>query len=147
MAERLRAFDFTKPSEITASEKASYPWDEWFDGDIWKITQGEDFDPHPLMMERIIRTRITARKGKVRMRHLTGENALVFQRTDLDGPAALKRATAAAKRAERKRLAEKEAAATLKAAGITPAKAAKKVNGHKAPSKKATPSKRPAKVA
>ena len=47
MAERLRSFDFTAQSAITSAESKGrnrYPWTDWFDGDIWKITQGEDFD-------------------------------------------------------------------------------------------------------
>lgn len=22
-----------------------YPWEEWFDGQVWELTQGEDFKP------------------------------------------------------------------------------------------------------
>jgi hypothetical protein len=27
--------------------RPTYPWDEWLDGRIWKLTRGEDFRPEP----------------------------------------------------------------------------------------------------
>ena len=91
MAERLLTFDFTKPSALTKADKAIYPWDEWLDGDIWKLTEGVDFLTHPLMMERIIRTRATTRRAKVQLRHQPGGGSesfgvLVLQRTDVPRP-------------------------------------------------------------
>jgi hypothetical protein len=103
MATKLKTFDWTSPSTLTTSEKATYPWEEWFDGDIWQLTRDEDFDGHPLMMERIIRTRATGRKAKVRLRHvpLNGEQwgIIVVQRTDIAGPNEAKRSAANEKRA------------------------------------------------
>lgn len=26
------------------SRRPTYPWDDWADGSIWELTQGEDFD-------------------------------------------------------------------------------------------------------
>lgn len=110
MATKLKEFDFSTPSNLTkADEKAVYPWDDWFDGDIWQLTHGEDFDPHPLMMERIIRTRATGRKAKVKIRHLplhaksNGNDPtgiIVMERSDVVGPEQEKheRRSAAAKR-------------------------------------------------
>ena len=149
MAEKLRTFDFEKPSEITSSEKVQYPWDQWLDGDIWQLIHGQDFQTHPLMMERIIRTRATTRQAKVRLRHqsLNGNGdpfgIIVIQRTDKDGPAAVKKAEAKAKRDAKKAEAAKEAKAIVDALsdlpnkGKRPAKAARKVTK--------TPSKRPVK--
>ena len=106
MATKLKTFDFSQPSKLTTSDKATYPWDEWLDGDIWELTQGVDFDGHPLMMERIIRTRATGRRAKINLRHvpMNGEpwGIIVVQRNDVPGPAALKRAETAAKRAATK---------------------------------------------
>lgn len=87
MAQRLTTYDFSKPSNITTQDRMSYPWDQWFDGSIWRIVQGEDFKTHPLMMERIIRTRATARKAKIIIRH-EGDpfGAIVFRRTDVPEP-------------------------------------------------------------
>jgi hypothetical protein len=102
MATKLKTFDFSAPSKLTTSDKATYPWDEWLDGDIWQLTFGEDFDGHPLMMERIIRTRATGRRAKINLRHvpMNGEpwGIIVVQRNDVQGPAALKKAETAAKR-------------------------------------------------
>src|SRR5580765_2466999 len=103
MATKLKTFDWTTPSKLTTSEKATYPWEDWFDGDIWQLTVDEDFDGHPLMMERIIRTRATGRDAKVRMRHvpLNGDpwGQIVLQRTDIDGPDEAKRKATSEKRA------------------------------------------------
>jgi hypothetical protein len=35
MAEQLANFDFPKKK---------YPWEEWLDGNIWRIKKGEDYD-------------------------------------------------------------------------------------------------------
>ena len=61
MATKLKSFDFGPQTQLTNGEKANYPWEEWFDGDIWEIRADEDFDINPLMMERIIRTRAVSR--------------------------------------------------------------------------------------
>ena len=142
MAERLKSFDFTAQSAITSAwskGRNRYPWNEWFDGDIWKITAGEDFDTSPLMMERIIRTRASnpKNKAKVTLRHLRGLSdsdpaAIVLQRTDIVGPTEQKRIDAAKRRAEKKADAEK----TLAAAGMTPKKVNGKTNGVKQVSKR-----------
>lgn len=141
MAEKLSDFDWSTPSHLTKSdEKAVYPWDDWLDGDIWRLTRGEDFEPHPLMMERVIRTRASGRKhdpAKVRIRHLPLNGSkdtadptgvIVLERTDKLGPKGLESQTAAAKKeqkaeARRKRDAER--------------RAEKKAAAKKAPSKKA----------
>lgn len=144
MATTLRTFDFTAPSEITFADKRTYPWAEWFNGDIWQITAGEDFDTHPLMMERIIRTRAVSHKAKVRLRHQSVDGRspfgiIVFQRKDVVGPAEQKKADAREKRAAKKLAAEAEAQEFLAQTQAKP------VNGSKAPTKTAT--KAPAKVA
>jgi hypothetical protein len=94
MARKLSTFDFSKKSVITPPESSRrYPWDDWLDGDIWELRFGEDFDSHPLMMERIIRTRATNRGAKLKMRHVRGDQdfheaigVIVLQRVDIDGP-------------------------------------------------------------
>ena len=137
MASKLKSFDFTKQSELTVTEKANYPWDLWLDGSIWELIEGEDFTTHPLMMERIIRTRATGRKAQVRMRHvpLNGNpwGKIVVQRVDDNAPEAVKRRERAEKRAATK--ASKTAAPPKATASKRPAK-------H--PPKKAAPSKRAA---
>ena len=103
MATKIKTFDFDQPSTLTTTDKATYPWDQWFDGDIWKLTWDEDFHTHPLMMERIIRTRATGRSAKVRLRHvpMNGDpwGEIVVQRTDAVGPDEAKREARRAKAA------------------------------------------------
>lgn len=152
MATKLTSFDFSAPSNLTTTngdEKAAYPWESWFDGDIWQLTVGEDFDPHPLMMERIIRTRATGRQAKVRVRHLPLNGAaassdptglIVMERTDIEGPNQAKRAAKAAATRER-RAAKKAAAPAAAAQALEEMSLAKK-----APSKvRKAPAKRPVK--
>lgn len=123
---RLARFDFSQPSNLTSGTKATYPWDEWFDGDIWRIEYHKDFQSHPLMMERVIRTRATQRKAQIRLKHLPLNGyepfgVIVFQRTDITGPAEAKRNETSAKRKARRDQATKDAAETLAKAGIKPA--------------------------
>lgn len=139
MAHTLKSFDFSKASDLTKAEKGNYDWDQWLNGDIWQLTQGEDFQPHPLMMERIIRTRATGRQAKIRLRHVpvNGDEfgIIVVQRHDIAGPSEIKRAQAREKRETTKKM--KATVAVKKA----PAKKAAKVTK---PTSK-TPSKRPVK--
>ena len=137
MATKIKTFDFDQPSTLTTTEKATYPWDQWFDGDIWQITWNEDFQTHPLMMERIIRTRATGRGVKVKLRHvpMNGEpwGKIVIERTGLPlGPE------------QAKREARKEKAAATRAANKVGTNGHAKTNGKvvkpvKAVSKKAAP--------
>ena len=71
MSSILKDYDFTHPSKLTQNEarKSSYPWPDWFDGRIWKLAEGEDFLTHPLMMERIIRTKASTVGAKLKLRH------------------------------------------------------------------------------
>lgn len=39
MAEKLAGFNFQKPQNAGSR----YPWEEWFDGSVWKLVQEEDF--------------------------------------------------------------------------------------------------------
>lgn len=111
MATKLKEFDFSAPNTLTTDKKPVYHWDQWLDGDIWELTQGEDFPGHPLMMERVIRTRATDRRAKIRLRHVgvDGEKfgKLVIQRTDITGPE------------EAKKIARREKAAATRAAKKT----------------------------
>jgi hypothetical protein len=90
MATKLATYDFSKPSNLTTTERRTYPWDEWLDGNIWRLEYKDDFTAHPLMMERIIRTRATAKGAKVQLRH-EAQNGDVFgiivvQRSDIAQP-------------------------------------------------------------
>lgn len=125
MATKLRTFNFSGPSNLTEAAKAVYPWDQWFDGDIWQLQEGVDFHTHPLMMERIIRTRAAGRKAKVQIRHVPSNGSapfgrIVLKRTDIDGPDQERRRLAAQKRQEKRAKARADAKDTLAKAGITP---------------------------
>jgi hypothetical protein len=113
MAEKLREFDFTSSRPRRTDGSYNYPWDDWFDGDIWKLEEGVDFPGEPLMMERIIRTRATNRGAKIKLRHIDstevctkcgqpGPGSLVVQRYDIVGPTAARKAAAKEKRAASK---------------------------------------------
>jgi hypothetical protein len=67
MAEVITAFDPEVPVEHDRQRK--YPWDQWFDGQIWRLTPGVDFENHSLVIERQIRTRASARKVAVHIQH------------------------------------------------------------------------------
>lgn len=88
MAKRLESYDWTRQSKMSP-KGAVYPWADWFDGSIWMIERGVDFFTHPLMMERVIRTKTTAAGGKIVIRHEgqgddgDGFGIIVFQRTDV----------------------------------------------------------------
>lgn len=140
MAEKLKEFDFKSASKLTVSAKGEYPWEEWFDGDVWLLTAGEDFQGHPLMMERVIRTSATNRKAKVNMRHIAMNGdpwgQIVLQRNDVVGPTETKRQERKAK-----------AAATRAAKAKPPSKAAARIDAKLSAEAPKRPSKRPAKPA
>ena len=159
MAKRVTKSEkfWNEPSRLTRTEKATYPWDDWLDGNTWRIVQGEDFYPHPLMMERIIRTRATGRNAKIRMRHLaldaTDEanpfGIIILERTDLtpetNGKAPAKAAAKATKangsKAPTKRVPAKQAQSKQAQSKAVPLKPAKRAAA-KAPEVTKTPVKR-----
>lgn len=44
MAKKLSGYDWHDSRKI-------YPWDEWLDGNVWELRQGEDFDCKPVSMK------------------------------------------------------------------------------------------------
>ena len=153
MAEKLSKFDWTTPSRLTEGDKAIYPWDEWLDGDIWQLTWDEDFTPHPLMMERIIRTRATGKGAKVKLRHqpLNGDafGILILQRSDILGPSDAKKAEQKAKRDAAKQAKAAEAEQFVKEHNLKPVNGTKPSKAKAAPVKTASkvPARRPVKKA
>jgi hypothetical protein len=129
MARKLPDFDFGPQSRLTNGDKATYPWEDWFDGDIWQITMGEDFEGTPLMMERIIRSRAVSREAKVTLRHQAvdggpGMGMIIFQRTDVEGPEARQRRLNAQAAKRQARAAKKAAVEPAKTKTKTPVKQA-----------------------
>ena len=136
MATKLQDFDFGPQSRLTNGDKAVYPWDDWFDGDIWAITFEEDFEGTPLMMERIIRSRAVSREAKVTLRHQSpdggpGMGVIIFQRTDIEGPETKQRRLDAQAAKRKERAAKKAAVEPSKAK--TPVKTSGKVTKKIAP--------------
>jgi hypothetical protein len=80
MATRLPTYDFTVRKPRKTRSTKSYPWGLWLDGSIWQITRGEDFEPEPLMMERVLRTRAAVLHQALKLRHEEGD-VIVFQAT------------------------------------------------------------------
>ena len=105
MAEKLKEFDFSKSRQRRTDGNIVYHWDDWFNGDVWLLKSGEDFLGHPLMMERISRTRATNFGAKIKIAHVCengdgdkwGYGSLVLQRVDIIGPSEAKRAERRAK--------------------------------------------------
>jgi hypothetical protein len=142
MATKIKEFDFGPQSRLSKRGGTDpYPWDQWFDGDVWEIKQGEDFDLHPLMMERIIRSRIVGREGRVTLRHVgvDGEawdswsqgSSIILQRTDIEGPSATKK----------RQRSEARAAKKTTAAEVSPIRRVEKPAVKAAPALKKAPAK------
>lgn len=88
MGEVVTAFEDTSQDTPRTGRTRKYPWDLWFDGQIWKITSGVDFQITPSMMERVIRTRASRWHKAARVQHVTdatGRGCLLFQALDRDG--------------------------------------------------------------
>jgi hypothetical protein len=81
MAEKLESFDFGGHG----GRRATYPWGEWLDGSIWKLTLGVDFSGSLNSFRNNIY--VTARrKGRgVRLRIVEG--AIVLQAFERKQPA------------------------------------------------------------
>lgn len=71
MAEKLDDFNFTRKGRQSATP---YHWDDWFNGEIWKLTQGEDFSitaasfgtcVYPAAYRRGLRVRVNVRGDTV----------------------------------------------------------------------------------
>ena len=61
MARKLETFDFPK-----AGGRAIRPWDEWFDGNIWELKQGVDFDGDTRKFRQSLSSKAHQRGHKVR---------------------------------------------------------------------------------
>lgn len=69
MARKLKAFPEDQVSK--------HPWDDYLNGDIWEIQQGEDFDCKPVVMRNQIYN--TAHKRDLDARVSVRGNIIVFQ--------------------------------------------------------------------
>ena len=76
MAEILENYDFP----VWGPQECRYPYDEWFDGQIWKITKGIDFNCTIESMRVSLWT--TAKKRGMKIRTSKKGDALIFQRKE-----------------------------------------------------------------
>ena len=68
MAEVLEKFSFTR---------GRYNWDDWFDGQIWRLEQGEDFEVDPSSFRSTITA--AARRYEVSVRTSVDGGSVVLQ--------------------------------------------------------------------
>lgn len=61
MAEQLKEWP-----EWRVASRSKYPWDEWFDGNVWQLEQGRDFESSPERMRQMVG--MTARKRGLKVR-------------------------------------------------------------------------------
>lgn len=80
MAEQLDTFTFPGPGR-----RSLYPWDEWLDGSVWRLIEGEDFSTSP--------------KAFMRAANAAGARRGLTVQTTSDGPAVVIQAQAAAEAA------------------------------------------------
>jgi hypothetical protein len=94
MAETLEDYDFAG-----SHGNAKYPWAEWSDGRIVKLTRGEDFDVEPAVMRGQVIVR--ARKDGLKFRtNVKGDDVIfTFQAPDETDEAFESRTAAAGLRA------------------------------------------------
>ena len=76
MAEVLEDYDFPR----WGPQNCLYPYDQWFDGQIWKICKGIDLDCTVESMRVSLFT--TAKKRGVRIRTAKKGDAIIIQRRD-----------------------------------------------------------------
>ena len=70
MAERLPAYDFGQRFRTTG--RRGHPWEEWLDGNPWRLTRGVDFDS----------TIVNFRDGVHRAASTRGVRAITRQESD-----------------------------------------------------------------
>lgn len=68
MAQVLEKYNFTR---------GRYDWDTWFNGDIWQLEQGEDFEVDPASFRSTITA--AARRYEVSVRTAVNGNSVVLQ--------------------------------------------------------------------
>jgi len=62
----------------TRTRKSIYPWDEWTDGSIWQVTEGEDFTSSPKTFVQGCYAHAKRHGLKVEVRSV-GESVVVFR--------------------------------------------------------------------
>jgi hypothetical protein len=63
------------------SHRGKYPWDQWFDGQVWLLERGKDFDIQPYSLRTLAYDQAVKRGIKCRA-HLDGNS--VYIKADLE---------------------------------------------------------------
>lgn len=85
MSTILKSFDWSYVSRNNKKARSrSYPWDDWFDGRIWRLEPKVDFDGPATSLERVIRTSANRKDIKVRIRIEDG--CIIVQKHDENAP-------------------------------------------------------------
>lgn len=75
MAETLAAHDFRN-----GHGNQKYPWQQWSDGEVWRITKGQDFAVEPRVMQGQIKVRGT-KEGRATVTNVQGDTVVfTFQK-------------------------------------------------------------------
>lgn len=80
MAKTLDSYERTD-GIIPAGRPQIYPWDDWFDGRIWMLTQGEDYHISTEGMIGYVRKMALARDFETSV-YLHDEDAIVIKPKD-----------------------------------------------------------------
>lgn len=103
MATILKSYNWDKISRNTTGRSESYPWEDWFDGQIWKLRpdtipgRGKpDFSVPAFALERVIRTAANRKDKYVQVR-ITEDGFVVLQARDQNGDAPAKASKPVAK--------------------------------------------------
>jgi len=59
-----------------------YPWSQWFNGAVWELTKGEDFDVDVAAFRRAVHSRAHWLGFKARTRTIKNDQAIVIQRIE-----------------------------------------------------------------
>ena len=74
MARKLEAFP-----ETPFRSNARYPWDEWLDGSVWELIQGEDYTTKSKSMRTTAQAVARQKGGRLRVAELDGGKRMVIQ--------------------------------------------------------------------
>ena len=75
MAEILDDYDFSDHPGM----RGKYPYEEWFDGQVWKLIPGEDFNVSTESLRVCIYTAAKRRDLRVRTTISAGDGSLIIQ--------------------------------------------------------------------
>lgn len=77
MAKELDEFPQTRGRRAGAASR--YPLDEWFNGKVWQLDAGEDFDAKPENIRITLSKAAKARDGKLRTALVNDGKSVVIQ--------------------------------------------------------------------